>query len=673
MKKLNIPSRQYLPVPQSPLPPGSRLRRRLPRLRLKSFIYFSLTLFSLFCFILYFHEDIGEIPDQWHGPFFNPEPVSSLPSPKSIFSVDDDILQKPHPIDTLIERAESEFSNILSKETHGLSEAARAYRRRRGRHPPPWFDQWVEFAEKNNAVIVEDFFDQIYNDINPFWAVSATDIRAAAGQWAYRIKVRNGTISQTNYKWNFVNQYADLFKRLKGRLPDVDIPINEMDEPRVLVEWEKINFYMSTIDANRKDQDLDDHPLVPTYSTLGKDYKPGDYTFPWAFIGPYWNFVRVGCPRDSYARKTSLDKDFSTPPAFPTQWPNATYMGFVSNFSAARDPCTHPHLRNLHGTFVEPISQSTSNTLLPMFGGSKLPMNNDILLPAAIYWSDEDRFSAGTTRIPWSHKRDAIVWRGSASGGRNRVENWTRFHRHRLLSMLNGTQIEMAEAAEQWLRETGEKIPKVKQPPPKGSEPGTPDVFNYTVPRNFPMPNQKLYPLKAVKLGILADWVRSFSNSAFVWLNCFPGTRRFGCSYSGRFYRRMKPMSLKRQFRYKYLPDVDGNSFSGRYRAFLLSNSLPIKATIYKEWHDERLVAWKHFVPMDNTYMDFYSIMEYLLTHDSKAAKIAEEGRHWAERVLRKEDMVIYAYRLILEYARVSDPQRENMGFVDDLMSQAKR
>ena len=670
MNKLTTPSWQYLPLPQSPLPSGARLRRGLPRPRFKTVVQLGIALFSLISILIYFHEDLSELPDRWHAPLFNPEPVSSLTSPRAIFSKDDIKTPKPHPVDTLVEGADKQFEELLSKQTTGVSEAAQAYRRRRGRHPPPWFDQWVKFAEDHGAVMVEDMFDQIYHDLNPFWAVPTSEIRSAAANWPYNVKIRNnGTVTQTNKKWHFVNEYGDMFKRLKGLLPDVDIPINEMDEPRVLVEWEKINFYMSTIDANNKNTDPMQMPLVPTYSELGDDKPEVEFHHPWSHIGPYWNFARVGCPRDSYARKTIMDKDFSTPPAFPTQWPNGTHMGYVANMSIARDPCVHPHLRNMHGSFVEPISQATSNRILPMFGGSKLPMNNDILLPAAIYWSDEDRFSAGTTRVPWANKRDEVVWRGSASGGRNRVENWTRFHRHRLVSMLNGTQIEMTQAAYEWMNETGQKIPKVRQPPPLGSQPGTPERFNYTIPRNFPLPDQKLYPLKSVKLGVLGDWVRSLSNSAFVWLNCFPGTSSFECPYSGNYYRRMRPMPIQRQFRYKFLPDVDGNSFSGRYRAFLLSNSLPIKATIYKEWHDDRLIAWKHFVPMDNTFMDFYSIMEYLLGHDAQAQHIAEEGRRWAERVLRKEDMLIYAYRLVLEYARVSDPQRANMGFVDDLVA----
>lgn len=122
-------------------------------------------------------------------------------------------------------------------------------------------------------------------------------------------------------------------------------------------------------------------------------------------------------------------------------------------------------------------------------------------------------------------------------------------------------------------------------------------------------------------------------------------------------------------FTAKYLPDIDGNSFSGRYLAFLKSTSLPIKATIYNEWHDSRLLAWRHFVLMDNTFIDMYGIMDYFLgyqssgSHDTVARKIAVQGKEWAEKVLRREDMLIYVLRLLLEYARICDDQREMLGF----------
>ncbi len=50
--------------------------------------------------------------------------------------------------------------------------------------------------------------------------------------------------------------------------------------------------------------------------------------------------------------------------------------------------------------------------------------------------------------------------------------------------------------------------------------------------------------------------------------------------------------------------------------------------------------------------------------HDREGEKIAEEGREWASRVLRKEDMEVYMFRLLLEWGRIVDDRREELGFV---------
>jgi hypothetical protein len=42
-------------------------------------------------------------------------------------------------------------------------------------------------------------------------------------------------------------------------------------------------------------------------------------------------------------------------------------------------------------------------------------------------------------------------------------------------------------------------------------------------------------------------------------------------------------------------------------------------------------------------------------------------GKGWAEKVLRKEDMQIYMLRLLLEYARLCDDNRNTLGYVRDL------
>jgi hypothetical protein len=53
--------------------------------------------------------------------------------------------------------------------------------------------------------------------------------------------------------------------------------------------------------------------------------------------------------------------------------------------------------------------------------------------------------------------------------------------------------------------------------------------------------------------------------------------------------------------------------------------------------------------------------------HDAEAEKSAMAGRECSERVLRKEDMQVYVLRLLLEYARISDDNRDMLGFVGDL------
>jgi hypothetical protein len=80
-------------------------------------------------------------------------------------------------------------------------------------------------------------------------------------------------------------------------------------------------------------------------------------------------------------------------------------------------------------------------------------------------------------------------------------------------------------------------------------------------------------------------------------------------------------------------------------------------------------MPWVHFVPFDNSFVDFYGIMAYFLGgRDLAARRIAEEGRAWAQKVLRREDMLMYVWRLLLEFARVCDDNKETLGYVGDLI-----
>lgn len=148
-----------------------------------------------------------------------------------------------HPIDKLIYDAQHSFAELVSKETNTLDEAAAAYRRRRGRHPPPGFDVWFEFAQNNSAIIVEDFFDQIYADLEPHWGLEPKVLRKESQDWEMTINVRDGNASTTS-DWFWTVIWLDHIKTIEHMLPDMDLALNAMDEPRLVVPHNDITRYM---------------------------------------------------------------------------------------------------------------------------------------------------------------------------------------------------------------------------------------------------------------------------------------------------------------------------------------------------------------------------------------------------------------------------------------------
>lgn len=556
-----------------------------------------------------------------------------------------------HPMSQLIRRADSRFASLMLKSTSSVHSSAQAYRERRGRQPPPGFDIWYDFAVKHNAVIVEDLFDQIYHDLAPFWGVPAKQIREQANDFQHRISIRNHNVThRTDGERPWMKLWTDMVDSVAQHLPDLDMPINVMDESRMVVPWEDIDRYMTQ--GHRSKRIVPTAELVTEFQSIPYMDQTPAVPFEPAFEegGLYWERYAVGCAPGTRARQDPTITDFTTPPPLNGSEPDGSYHGYVQNWTNTMSPCNNPDLQSLHGTFVEPLSMSNTRQFFPLFGGSKLPMNNEILLPPAMYWSEDPMYSGGNSHGPaWNNKSNGIIWRGAASGGRNRAENWHHFQRHRFVAMVNATTVRSATDPE--------------HPVP---------------PKNFVLPRPETYNATfANQLG-MADWIDTWSDAVFAHLLCFPPTapdEPFGtCRYTNEYFSRVDFTPMLKQYDYKYLPDLDGNSFSGRYRAFLFSASLPIKATIYKEWHDSRLIPWKHFVPMDNSFIDIYGIMRYFVGdaskydagHDDVGEKIAMAGKEWAERTLRREDMQVYVLRLLLEYARLCDDRREVMGWNED-------
>ncbi|GAW24599.1 hypothetical protein ANO14919_141900 [Xylariales sp. No.14919] len=566
-------------------------------------------------------------------------------------SKSDSIPVVDHPIDELIKGAEKSFREVLAKESTTLAEAAKAYRERRGRHPPPGFDKWFQFAQEHDAIIVEDFFDRIYHDLTPFWGLDPKIIRKESWDFEMTINIRNHNASaQSDWFWTQI--WLKMFKTIEHLLPDMDVALNAMDEPRLVVPWEEVATYVKKAERTRQLTPVD--KVISTFQDLPDPEvgykKPRTRKYYWEDreMSPFWLIARRGCPPDSPARRLGILDSYDHAPKFSPEWATPhQYQGYVSNFSLSTEFCHQPDLQGLEGIFIHPLSTRSTQVLFPLFGGSKLATNNEILLPAPMYWNEEERFTGGDYHGPeWEEKFGPLIWRGVATGGLNQESNWRGFQRHRFVAMNNGSKISLAEAE---------------------IEP----------PVNFELPTAS-YDIMASKEKRLGEWISGWADVGFTDLMCDPGyepkPEDGACPYTDEHFEVIDGVDLAEQFAYKFLPDIDGNSFSGRYLGFLRSTGVPIKSTVWHEWHDSRLIAWKHFVPMDNRFGDFYGIMEYFLGygkvrrgHDDAAKKIAMDGKAWAESVLRKEDMQIYTLRLLLEYARLSDDRREKMGWVEDL------
>jgi hypothetical protein len=177
-------------------------------------------------------------------------PVLSVPTTEGF-------ARRSHPIDELISKAEQDFDALVAAESTTLAESAAAYRKRRGRHPPPGFGEWFKFAQDHSVVIVEEFWDQIYHDLEPFWALPATQIRKDAWDFEMTINVRDHKATAGS-NWFWTQIWLNLIRTIEHLLPDMDLALNAMDEPRIVVPWEDLAGYMGEAQRTRRIPDVED-------------------------------------------------------------------------------------------------------------------------------------------------------------------------------------------------------------------------------------------------------------------------------------------------------------------------------------------------------------------------------------------------------------------------------
>lgn len=274
-----------------------------PPRRAGGFIRYIIGAIGILLLVLYFRSSSEASSFTYITPTVPDPPKSTLsPTPYAESSSNNELpISKPnqeHPIDTLIANAEKTFEELLQKESHDVNAAAAEYRKRRGRHPPPGFDAWFKFAQDNNAVMVEDFFDQIYHDLGPYWGVTPARMRTQARDAGMVISIRNGNATADS-DWFWTQIWLQLIGTIQEDLPDMDIPLNAMDEPRMVAQWELINANMEVERATRQLADINvvsqDYESLPAPRRSGSG-EPDAPRREWETSGMLRRWVEVAFP-----------------------------------------------------------------------------------------------------------------------------------------------------------------------------------------------------------------------------------------------------------------------------------------------------------------------------------------------------------------------------------------
>ncbi|KAJ7910582.1 glycosyl transferase family 90-domain-containing protein [Mycena leptocephala] len=108
-------------------------------------------------------------------------------------------------------------------------------------------------------------------------------------------------------------------------------------------------------------------------------------------------------------------------------------------------------------------------------------------------------------------------------------------------------------------------------------------------------------------------------------------------------------------YMYKYLLDVDGNTFSGRYAALLKSGSLVFKSTAFQEFFSDWIRPYEHYIPVKLDLSDLVDRLKWAMENEEEARAIQDRGMWFARRVLTDAQNNCYFAALLLEWARLQN------------------
>ena len=557
-----------------------------------------------------------------------------------------------HPLTKRIyeSRIEADRWLVHASESKSLPVAVGEYRERHGgRDPPAKFDVWYDFAKARRSAIL-DHFQQMEEDILPFWGVSPSkireDVRRVGAESDIALFQVQGGKPQHNmppaspYK-PVMDDLLALVKGFSEHLPDMEFAINLDERPRVLAPWDEVQrFTNAAIRGNRKrankllprvSRSLAEMPVAQS-AVASKHQVQANFTS----VRALREMTALTCPPGTKARAGSHwdIRDFCTSCARPQ-----CHGQYLANWPLSQEICHQSDLLRLHSFHMVPPTLRPFQELLPVFSRAKTDSYSDIIMPlrriSEMPDGDTESFSMKWKKLFWRGKVDRL------SSGHELLRGG---HQERLVHSLN-----------------------------------TPARFERT---RLLLPNHKdQFKFEQVPTGALNDLLPlDVAFSAYTACKATPGHN--SCDDAGNEFRK-KPDDNEESSRNQYVMVVDTDDGPPRELLRILrSSSVPFYASIFKEWYTERLIPWVHFVPVDLRFHALHSTLAYFvgipkqdgrklngrevdMTGRQEDGKwIADEGKSWAAKALRREDMEVYLFRLLLEWGRVTDDKRDEIGFV---------
>lgn len=543
-----------------------------------------------------------------------PEGSSSVPKKFSDTSI--------HPIQHLTQQAQQQFKQLVAKQSTTLEAAVKEYRKRYGIAPPPHFDKWFEFAKKNGVQLIDEF-DSIYDMITPFWGLKPATIRARAKEALgydnalLGVAIRNHAVAFTagEPEWQ-KNATVGMLESVAPYLPDMDLAFNLHDEPRVVLPHDDLTRLVQRARQKAMPAAFAQQSPVNDFTTTSPELSEKerfDETKLTRFNSirreATWTNSRMSCAPDSPSRMLEDDEDVDDLQSYAM-----SDAGLIYNMTAMSDICLTPSLRKTYGFFDRPNMFKVTHDLFPIFSQSKISSYADLVYPSPWYWYGKVEYNE-TLDMPWADKKNKLFWRGSTTGGFSRNGGWRRQHRQNVVEKINAaTDAPIftdsgSDGAHHW---TSEQVPR-------GDHRGLADVH--------------------------------FSHIG----QCDPGD----CQAQKQFFKLKSAVDMQYAWHYRFLLDMDGNAFSGRFYSFLRSGSQVFKLALFREWHSEWLRPWLHYVPLSMQGADWLETVHYYGKTDEGAAeaeKMAAASQEWAGKTIRNVDMEVWFFRLLLEYVYYFPP-----------------